>query len=203
MSDVTDALDWDAVLGDVDKAEEDRKKEGKTNDFEAIPKGPQNVVVQDATKQVSGSGNDMIKVTLQITEGPYANRLLWSYIVFSKGSPNGMRMTLEKLAAFGVTRELIATQKPSIPEIADLLVGRQAVAIVAIQESGQYKGSNEVKGFRPLEGATPIAPTAAAPPAGVPNIPTPNVPEASAPTPSVPVPQVPTATDAADDPFGG
>lgn len=206
MSDQTDALDWDEVLGEVEKFEKDPDNKDKIKgggDFEALPKGPYNVVVQEATKQTAASsGNDMIKVKVQVIEGPYANRTLFSYIVFSKGSPNGMRLTFQKLEAFGITRDYIAKEKPSIPAIADMLEGLQAVAQVDIQDSGEYKGRNEVKGFRPLAGAP--APVASAPvAAGVPNIPTPSVPDVAAPTPSVPVPQVPTATDAPADPFQG
>lgn len=193
-------LDWDSVLGSVEKQEKEDKKEGK-GDFEALPKGPYEIVVQSAEKQVSSSGNDMIKVQLQVVSGPYANRILFSYIVFSKGSPKAMRITLEKLASFGLTREYIATTKPSIPEIAGLLEGRRAVATVAIQETGEYKGSNEVKGFRKSAVADQAAPVAVeAKPAGVPNIPKP---EAAAPivTPVIPLPEVPVGAADAADPF--
>lgn len=206
MSQVTEELDWDDVLGEVDKVEEERKKEGKSdNDFEALPAGPYPIVVQDAEKMVSSTGKDMIKVKVQVTEGPYVNRTLFNYIVFSKDNPKAMRLTLERLAAFGLTREYIATQKPSPAAIAELLVGLTATAVVGIQgkEAGEYAGRNEIKAFRPLAGAAPVAPSAPKP-AGVPDIPRPDVPEAaSTPTPSVPVPQVPVA-DAADaaDPFG-
>ena len=206
MSDVTDDLDWDSVLGAVDaqeKEDEKERKEKPNGGFEALPAGPYEVVVQDANKQTSKAGNDMIQVQVKVTGGPYVNRTLYSYFVFSQGSPKGMRMTLERIAAFGLTRDYIAKNKPSISEIAELLVGLKATAIVAIQKDGEYKGNNEIKSFRPLDGAAPAAP--AAPAAveskpGVPNIPKP-APEAVAPTPSVPVPTVP-GGDPAEDPFG-
>lgn len=204
MSDITEDLDWDSVLEGV--AEDEKENPGGGSDFEAIPNGDYPVVVQESDKQVSGSGNDMIKVKIRITEGPYVNRVLFSYIVFSKGSPKGMRITLDKLAAFGVTRDSLALSKPSIPEIASMLIGRQALAKVAIQDSGEYKGRNEVKGFKPIEGLVQDAPqVAAAAKPGVPNIPTPSVPtEAPAAAPAPPVPQVPVAqTGSAEDPFEG
>lgn len=204
MSNVTEELDWDDVLGGVEKFENDPENKDKiSGGFEAIPKGPYNVVVQEADKQVSqNTGADMIKVRVQVTDGPYANRVLYNYIVFTKGNPQAMRLTLERLAAFGVTRELIATQKPSIPEIAELLVGRRAIAIVGIQDKGEYKGSNEIKSFRPLEGVTQPPPSVSKP--GIPTVPTPTpVAEtaASVPTPTVPVPDVP-SEGSSEDPFG-
>lgn len=170
-----DELNWDDVLGGVE-AEEKESPDKPKSDFEALPKGPYEVVVQEASKETSGAGNDMIKVRVQVTGGPYANRVLFSYIVFTD-NPKGNRVSLDKLAAFGITREVIATQRPSLPEIASLLEGRKAIAVVGIQADGQYKGNNEVKGFKPLEGVEqPVPQAAASKPAGVPNIPTPDVP---------------------------
>jgi hypothetical protein len=198
-------LNWDDVLGEVEKYEADPETK-KSNDFEALPAGPYPVVVQDAEKTTAQkSGNDMIKVRVQVSEGPYANRVLFGYIVFSTDNPKAMRITLDKLGAFGVTREFIATQKPSIAQIAEALVGRKAKAVVGIQQSGDYKGSNEVKGFRPLEGVEQAAPqvsAASAPkPAGVPDIPQPEV-AAPAATPVIPLPEVPVGAGDAEDPFG-
>ncbi len=204
MSDqVQEELDWDAVLGSIDKEEKDKKKDGKS-DFESLPAGPYEVVVQSATKQVASTGSDMIKTQVQVQGGPYNNRVLFSYIVFAKGSPTAMRMTLEKLAAFGLTREFIATSKPSIPAIAEMLEGRKAIAVVGIQESGQYKGSNEIKRFKPLDGATqpaPEAPAATEAKPGVPVIPTPAAEAPAVAAPVIPTPDVPGAPSD-DDVFG-
>jgi hypothetical protein len=131
---MSDELNWDDVLGSVE--EDEKENPSSSNDFEALPKGPYNVVVQEADKQVSSTGKDMIKLRVQVTDGPYANRVLFNYIVFSQGNPKAMRMTLERLAAFGVTRETIAAHKPSISQIADMLVGRKAIARVDIQKEG-------------------------------------------------------------------
>jgi hypothetical protein len=195
-------LNWDDVLGSVEAEEKENPNTG--GDFEALPAGPYVVMVQEAEKQVASTGKDMIKVRVQVAEGPYANRVLFNYIVFSQGNPKAMRMTLERLAAFGLTREFIASTKPSIPQIADALVGRKATAVVGIQKEGDYAGRNEIKSFRALEGADQPAPTGAAPkPAGVPNIPTP-APAPEATTPSIPLPDVAVGVgDGSDDPFGG
>lgn len=190
-----DELDWDSVLGGVEEEEKENPDKPR-GDFEALPKGPYEVVVQEADKLTSGAGNDMIKVRVQVTDGPYANRVLFSYIVFTD-NPKGNRVSLDKLAAFGVTREVIATQRPSLPVIAEMLVGQKAIATVGIQDSGEYKGRNEVKGFKPLEGGA--QPVAAPKPAGVPNIPTPQAAPAAAPP--IPTPDVPTGYDPAEEPF--
>jgi hypothetical protein len=194
---MSDELNWDDVLGEVETEEKENPDKG---DFDAIPKGNYNVVVQEADKQVSKSGKDMIRVKVQIIDGPYVNRTLFNYIVFSPESPKAMRMTLLRLAAFGITREFIATTRPSIGAIADLLEGRKAVAVVGIQQEGEYKGSNEIKSFKVLEGVDQPAPQAAA--AAKPGVPS------GIPTPSIPTPSVPASTpsapaDAGDEnPFG-
>lgn len=206
MSDVTEELNWDDVLGGVEQEEEQRKKEGKSdNDFEAIPKGSYKVVVQEADKQVSSTGKDMIKAKVQITEGPYVNRTFFNYFVFGKKEDTTLnRITLNNLAALGLTREFIASQKPSIAAMAEALVGRVATAVIGIQEKGEYKGRNEIKSFRAIEGADQPAPTvAAAPRPGVPDVPRPTPTPEVAPAPVVPVPDVPVGADPAEDPFGG
>lgn len=201
-----DELNWDDVLGGIDAAEEEAKKEGKSkSDFDALPAGPYQVVVQEADKMVASTGKDMIRVRVQVTEGPYVNRILFNYFVFGKKEDTTLnRITLDNLAAFGVTREFIATQRPSIAEIAEALIGRSAVATVGIQDKGEYKGNNEIKRFKALSGGQQPAPqVAASKPAGVPNIPTPSA-KASAPiaaVPPVPVPEVVVGYDPAEEPF--
>lgn len=204
-----EGFNWDDVLGDVEKEEEENPSSGGS-DFESLPAGPYNVVVQKAEKQVATTGKDMIKTQVQVTEGPYANRVLFNYIVFSQDNPRAMRMTLERLSAFGLTREVIAEHKPSISQIADMLVGRKAVAVVAIQgpEAGQYEGRNEIKRFKPIEGDQPVVSVPAKTTEGVPNIPEPaESAPASAPqtaAPHIPAPDVPTGEVAsAENPFGG
>lgn len=196
-------LDWDSILGAVDAEEQEEKS--KPDKFEALPDGPYEVVVQEADKTVSKAGNDMIKARVQVTSGPSANRVLFSHIVFSPGNKTAMRMTLERLAAFGITREFIGTTQPSVAQIAESLVGRRAIAVVGTQKEGEYAGRNEIKSFRALEGVDQTAPQVAASKPGIPSIPTPNVevaPPVTVPTP--PVPQVPVADGTpADDPFKG
>lgn len=168
-------LNWDDVLGEVEAEEKENPDSG--SDFTAIPKGNYNVVVQEAEKLVSKSGKDMIKIRVQVSDGPYVNRVLFNYIVFSTDNPKAMRMTLIRLGAFGITREFIAANRPAIGQIAELLVGRRALAVVDIQKNGDFAGSNEIKSFRAIDGETQAPPSSK--PAGVPDIPTPNVPGGS------------------------
>lgn len=192
---MSDEMNWDEVLGSVEKDEADNPS-SSGGDFEALPKGPYEVVVQDADKQVASTGKDMIKVRIQVTGGPYANRVLFSYLVFARENPKAMRLTLDRLAAFGLTREFFATTRPSLSQIAELLVGRKAIAVVGIQDSGEYKGRNEVKSFRLLDDGSQHPPVlSAATKTGVPTIPT-------APVVTQPLVAV-TASAEAPDPFEG
>lgn len=183
-------LNWDDVLGQVEKDEAENPDNG--NSFEALPKGPYNVLVTETLSNPSKSGKEMIKLWLQVTDGPYVNRQLFNYIVFSPESPKAMRLTLDRLAALGISREFIGTTKPSVGQIAELLEGRKAIAIVGIQEKGEYAGTNEVKGFKALDGEQAVSTGKPGVPGGLPSATAGGLPSAT----SAP------AGDPDEDPFG-
>lgn len=191
------SLDWDKIL------EEQASDPG----FAPVPasKYPVRVDKVEATK--ASTGNDMLNVQCVIEGGPYDGKKVFTRIVFAKDNPTAMRFTLRKLAALGVTKEVIAAQKPSLVRIAELITGAQAEADVVVKPATEeYDASNDVKSFKrlgePSASGSPIPPGAtAAPPA--PPVPTPPVPAPPAPpvpaAPPIPTPEAP-APEAAPAP---
>ena len=72
-----------------------------TNDFAPIPQGDHRVRIANAEEQKSSKGNDMIKLTLDVSGHSGS---LWHYIVFMPDNP---QMTNQKLGqifdSFGIT----------------------------------------------------------------------------------------------------
>lgn len=156
-------INWDTVLED----------QTSNPSFGALPAGSYPVRVTKAEVVKASSGNPMIKVTSEVTSGPYATRLLWTNIVFKTDSPGTMRMALLKLSGLGVSREWISSTNPSLNAIADAITQVDAVADVEQREwNGEMR--NDVKMFKAEGGDVPAppsvpevppAPTVAAPPA--------------------------------------
>lgn len=157
------SMDWDKILADVDE-------EGGSGDFEVLPKNKYPVIVDECEATTASTGAKMLKLTLKVEGGPYNDRLLWTNIVFSVNNPKAMGFTLRKLSALGISREFIASNNPSLEQLAKMLPGQRAIADVTVKP---YEGAdtNDVKGFRSVEGnaAMPSMPK----PAGVPDIPIP------------------------------
>ncbi len=191
MSDLN--IDWDKVLDD------------QTQDPQsgAAPDGSYDVRVTSAKATRASTGNPMIKVTCEITTGPYATKPIWTNIVLKTDSVPTMRMALQRLTALGVSREWIASTNPSLETIASQIVGAEAVAELTSREwNGELR--NDVKTFKatgtgsgtppapsvgPSVGAAPSVPSAPAVP------PAPTIPEAAAeaPAPAVAPPVAPAA----------
>ena len=173
-------IDWDQAIKDA--------KEGT----DPVPPGSYTVKVEKAEAvKAQSSGSPMIKATLRIVGGPHDGRFVWTNLVHKPGSPGSAKMFAVKVMAFGITAEVLAAQKPTMPQVAEMLVGRQAVVDVEIRE-WQGRMSNDVKSIKP-SATVPSVPSVA---------PTPTPTPAAAPSVTPPVP-VPTATTTADqeDPF--
>lgn len=171
---MSNPIDWNKVL------------EEQANDpgIGAIPKGKYPVRVKKAEAVTASSGSKMLKVQLEVMGGPYDTRVVFTNIVFSTQNPKAMSFTLRKLAALGVTREVLATQNPTTEQIASMIEGVEVEAEVEVRE---YNGddTNDVKGFKALTSGIPAAPPVSTP-SVVPDIPIPPAPTVE-PTPT-PIP---------------
>ena len=133
------SFDDDAELsGVVDLAnfEEDKG-------FEVLPRGTYPVVVDEAEYNVSKNGNPMISLTLAIEEGEYANRKLFTHIVFAEKTMGRAKRMIRTL---GRTDLLERKFNPS--QEAESFIGTRARARVGIRVyEGEQK--NEVKQLLP------------------------------------------------------
>ncbi len=116
--------------------------------FEAIPRGIYNVVVDEAEYKLSSKGNKMISLKLQIEEGDYAKRILFTHVVFSEKT---MGRAKKMIRALGLIDLLSRKFDPSAE--ADSFVGARARAKVVIKPyEGEMK--NEVKELMPATGGS-------------------------------------------------
>lgn len=149
-------INWDEALAADDS-------DGMSN--EPVPPGDYRVKVQKAEATIAKTGSPMIKVTLEIVGGPYNTRWVWTNFVVKPDNPDSAKMFVRKVKAFGFTGEFLAANKPSMDQLATLLVSREAVATVAISEY-QGKKRNDVSKLKAWSGSTPAVPP---PSAGVPS----------------------------------
>ena len=197
-------MDWGKALA-ADEAMGD-------GGFTPIPAGSYTVTVQEAEAKFFSTGNPGISLKLAVVGGPYADRLLWTNLVWNASNPQSLGMFSKKVVSFGIAREWLAASNPAMQVIANELVGRMASARVEVAD---YKGkaTNNVKGLDPIVGAVPAAPPVAQGP-GVPSTPpiaSPAPPAASPATPPVappvtlteavppPPPVAPTGFEATDE----
>lgn len=172
-------MDWDKILDE----------QAKDPGFAPVPAGKYPVRVEKAEAVKASTGNDMINITLVIEGGPYDTKKVFTRIVFALTSSTAMRFTLRKLAALGVTREVIAAQKPSVEQIASMLVGAKVEAEVEVRPATpEYDASNDVKSFRKLGESNVAGAGANVPPIPVPTAEPPLPSPAPAPVADVPAP---------------
>lgn len=162
--------------------------------FEPLPVGPYLVEIIESSATTSSTGKPMIKATCKVVSGPHANRRIWHNFVVSPENKNALAIFFRNLNAFGLGRDYMMTS-PTEQQVAQALVGRQAMAEIGIRK---YQGEdrNEVKKFSPLPGGgvpAAAAPVAAAAPPPAP-VPAPAPAPATAPVPAaaaVPPPAAP------------
>lgn len=111
--------------------------------FEVLPRGTYSVVVEEAEYRTSSSGNKMISLVLAVEEGEYANRKLFTHVVFAEKT---MGRAKKSIRALGLVHLL--EQKFNPAKEADSFVGARARARVGIK---LYEGEkrNEVKQLLP------------------------------------------------------
>ncbi len=189
MSDA--GINWGEVL---DEAAND-------NVSKPAPDGEYEIVVSSAEATTASTGSPMIKVTVDITSGPFKGKRVWDNIVLNSNSPVAMRISLQNLAALGVNREWIASTNPSIAQLVDAINGAEAIAILGTK-TWNDEPRNEVKKYKPNTGTVPAPPTIAS------STPAPTSPASAPPPPSAsndvpPPPSIPSGEGVRppEDPF--
>ena len=156
----------------VDETEEETETEDASNDgmfenaegsmtvnlsnveddgWDVLPRAIYNIVVDDAEYKISSNNNPMISLTLQVEDGEYKDRKLFTHIVFS---PKAMGMAKRAIARLGLTHLLEGDFNPE--DIVDDFIGARARARVTIEK---YEGedTNKVKSLLPAGGGDEFA----------------------------------------------
>lgn len=110
--------------------------------FELIPKGNYPAIVDELEFTESSSGNPMIAVTYQITEGEFEGRKLFDYWVLAgKGAEFGLGKVKKFLTRVTPEVDLTAFNPQSFAD-EGIAIGRELVVSVKIQtqKKGEYKG---------------------------------------------------------------
>jgi hypothetical protein len=115
--------------------------------FDVLPKGVYPFVVDNAEYKISQSGgNPMISLTLEIEEGDFKGRKLFTHVVFS---PKAMPMAKRTIARLGLSQLLEGPFNPE--EAADLFIGARGRARVTV-EKHEGDDTNRVKAILPAGG---------------------------------------------------
>lgn len=119
----------------------------KEANFELVPRGKFPVTMIDIEATYSANGNPMWSVQLEITDGEYTGRKLFTHIVFSEKALPFTKITLARIAP-GLLEQAFEFDDP---DVYGQLQGMQLVAQVGIQK---YDGEdrNQVKGLYASEG---------------------------------------------------
>jgi hypothetical protein len=119
--------------------------------FELLPKGKQNVIIEDAEYQLSkSSGKPMWNLKLNVTDGEYKGRKLFTFFSFSEGALPGTKAALAVVAPELLDRPF----RVNDPEVVASIVGRYAKVNVGIEKSEGYDEQNRVKRWFQPDGNT-------------------------------------------------
>lgn len=187
-----------------------------TPEISAVPAGKYHVVVESAeavkTKQTD---LPMLKLSLSIVGGPQNNRKLFDNINVTSRDENKapvvQRFFFRKMAAFGLGFQEYLSQNPTMEQLAQAIVGRQAEVTVKIE---QWNGEDQsrVSGYAKAGAVSATGPAApvvapgsptgipAAVPTAAPVFPTAAPVAAPVPAAAVPVPAVAAPVPAAATP---
>lgn len=129
-----------------------------TSDFDPVPAGDYTVMIIDSNlKPTKDARGQYLELTLQILDGEFAGRLLWDRLNLVNASPKAVEIAQRQLSAIchavGVMNVTDSVQLHNIPMVA---------RVTYVPAEGQYQAKNEVKGYKPVGGAT-AQPQASAP----------------------------------------
>lgn len=129
-------------------------------DFEPLPAGTYMVQVTDSDVLETKAGTGQyLKLTMEVMDGPFANRKIWTNINFKNPNATTQRIAQEQIKqicdAIGFSGQLTDSE---------VLHYRPMRAQVVIRKSDQYGDGNEVKRFSALNGGAPPAGKAQAQP---------------------------------------
>jgi len=125
--------------------------------FEAIPAGDYDAVIVSSEVKASSTGGQYLKLELQILNGPYQNRKVFTNLNLWNSSEDAVKIARANLSAICRAVNVLTPQDSS------QLHNKPLRIKVVVKQDPQYGPRNEIKGFKPRQAGGTL-PT---PPAGV------------------------------------
>jgi hypothetical protein len=126
-----------------------------SQDFQPIPAGTYNVVpVEFTLTDTKENGGKYIKARFDVSDGPYANRVLWENINIINRNETavsiGKKTIASLLGAVGIN-----TNQPTTMGLIRSTIGKRVAAKVAVEQdkTGQYGDQNRIKAILPARNA--------------------------------------------------
>lgn len=159
---MSEGIDWASLRSTADKA------------TKPLPDGDYKVQCTKAELVTATTGSLMVKVNLTVTEGEWANRIIFNNFVFSPEKPFALKMWFDNLGAFGLNDQFFA-QGPSLEQVAGAILERYAIVTLKQREWPEGSGTmrNECADFKTAGGVSAMMAPA------VSNIPSPAAPAAA------------------------
>lgn len=128
--------------------------------FEPIPAGWYNARITEAeVKSTKAGTGSYVKVRYDITGPTHQGRVIYGNINLSNPNQQAEQIGIQQLGSLAraIGLEVISDS--------DQLINRDVQIKLSIKKdtSGQYNDSNDVKGFKAVDGVMPSMPTASAP----------------------------------------
>lgn len=132
-------------------------QDAKSVSFEALPIGEYRIRIIESSATTSQSGKPMIKVKMEVTEGPYAPRKVFNQFTLTLENPNAVSIFFRHMKAFGLDEQFFAAlgSQNSLDPVASAMMGREAYVKLGHRE-WQNEMRNNCEGFRPATGAPAV-----------------------------------------------
>ena len=122
-------------------------------DYEVIPAGWYSAEITSAEVKETKSGTgEYIKLRFDITGPEYSWRVVFGNINIRNANPQAEAIARRQLGEI-----MRAIGLESISNTDQLVGGNLSIKVAIRAASDQYEAQNEVKGFKPLSGAMPVA----------------------------------------------
>lgn len=129
-------------------------QDAKSASFEALPVGDYDIEIVESTALRSSNGKPMIKVQMQVLNGPYQNRRVFNNFVFSPDNAMALSIFFRHMKCLGLDDTFFASLGAvnSLDPVSTALLNRRARITLGIR---QWNGEdrNEVNQIKPYTGA--------------------------------------------------
>lgn len=110
--------------------------------FNRPPEGEYDFIITDTESKVSGAGNPMIKVESKITTGPQAGKSIKEFYVIRMASQ--AKKFMQNMQAVGISVDTLREAKPTMDQIAKVMVGKPFRGKVIHKSSDEWGDSAEL-----------------------------------------------------------